>query len=79
MMLGENIRGGAAVTQVQQDRPIYLRQWVGSFVRVQAANNKEYSGRLTNIVFDEKRLMYIVLDDLSAINFDHIIEIRLQS
>lgn len=67
------------MTQVQQERPIYLRQWVGSSVHVHATNNKEYSGRLTNIVFDEKRLMYIVLDDLSAINFDHIIEIRLHS
>lgn len=58
--------------------PIYLRQWVQKKVLVQTDIQSQLSGLLTNIVFDEKRLMYIVLDDKSVINFDHIVEIRLE-
>ena len=60
------------------DRPIYLRQWVGRQVAVVTAIQSKHLGLLTNIVFDEKRLMYIVLDDRSVLNFDHVIEIRLE-
>lgn len=60
------------------ERPIYLRQWVGRSVSVVTAIQSKISGVLSNIVFDEKRLMYIVLDDLSVLNFDHIVEIRLE-
>lgn len=61
-----------------QGGPIYLRQWVGRNVAVVTAIQSKHSGNLSNIVFDEKRLMYIVLDDRSVINFDHVVEIRLE-
>lgn len=60
------------------ERPIYLRQWVGRTVSVVSAIQSKHQGVLTNIAFDEKRLMYILLDDLTVINFDHIVEIRLE-
>jgi len=60
------------------DRPIYLRQWVGRTVSVITDIQSKLSGVLSNIVFDEKRLMYIVLDDQAVLNFDHIVEIRLE-
>ncbi|MBX9686024.1 MAG: hypothetical protein K2X27_04940 [Candidatus Obscuribacterales bacterium] len=60
------------------DKPIYLRQWVGQTVEVITAIQSKSSGVLSNIVFDEKRLMYIVLDDRMVLNFDHIVEIRLE-
>ncbi len=69
-----NDRGGGG----GGERPIYLRQWVGCKVSVITTIAEKRSGILSNIVFDEKRLMYIVLDDLSVINFDHIVEIRLE-
>lgn len=62
----------------QGERPIYLRQWVGRTVAVLSAVQSKHSGVLSNIVFDEKRLMYIVLDDRTVLNFDHIVEIRLE-
>ncbi len=61
----------------QGDKPIYLRQWVGSKVSVLTVVQGVHSGVLSNIVFDEKRLMYIVLDDVCVLNFDHIVEVRL--
>lgn len=67
------------MTQSQQrDRLIYLRQWVGEKVLAVTANSSNYTGRLTNIVFDGTRLMYILLDDQTCLNFDHIVEIRLE-
>ncbi len=60
------------------DRPIYLRQWVGRTVAAVTAIQSKHLGLLTNIVFDEKRLMYIVLDDRTVLNFDHVVEIRLE-
>ncbi len=60
------------------DRPIYLRQWVGRQVVIVTAIQSKHAGVLCNIVFDEKRLMYIVLDDRTVLNFDHIVEIRLE-
>ena len=62
----------------QRDKLIYLRQWVGEKVLVVTANQSNYTGKLTNIVFDGTRLMYILLDDQTLLNFDHIIEIRLE-
>jgi RNase P/RNase MRP subunit p29 len=62
----------------QGDRPIYLRQWIGRTVTVISAIQTKHVGVLCNIVFDEKRLMYIVLDDLSVLNFDHVVEVRLE-
>ncbi len=67
-----NDRGGGS-----GEKPIYLRQWVGCKVAVITTIEEKRTGILSNIVFDEKRLMYIVLDDLSVINFDHVVEIRL--
>jgi RNase P/RNase MRP subunit p29 len=69
--------GGGGHSDRQGDRPIYLRQWTGRNVSVVTAIQTKHSGVLTNIVFDEKRLMYIVLDDRTVLNFDHIIEVRL--
>lgn len=60
----------------QREKMIYLRQWVGNQVTVRTATDRDYTGQLTNIVFDEsRRLMYIMLDDRVCLNFDHIIEI----
>jgi hypothetical protein len=71
-----NERGGSGGGQ--SDRPIYLRAWIGRSVNVVTAIQTKHSGVLSNIVFDEKRLMYIVLDDRSVLNFDHIVEVRLE-
>jgi len=71
----------AVVTQTQRDNKlVYLRQWVGEKVVVNTSNQSSYTGRLTNIVFDghSTRLMYILLDDQVCLNFDHVIEIRLE-
>jgi hypothetical protein len=59
-----------------KDKMVYLRQWVGEQVTVVTREKWQYSGTLSNIVFDEgKRLMYIMLDDKQCLNFDHIVEI----
>ena len=71
-----NERGGSGGGQ--GDRPIYLRAWIGRAVAVVTAIQTKHSGVLSNIVFDEKRLKYIVLDDRSVLNFDHIVEVRLE-
>lgn len=62
----------------QGDKPIYLRQWIGRQVAVVTIIQTKHSGVLSNIVFDEKRLMYIVIDDRNILNFDHIVEVRLE-
>lgn len=64
--------------QGHRDRLVYLRQWVGEKVLTVTANSSNYTGKLTNIVFDGTRLMYILLDDQVCLNFDHIVEIRLE-
>ena len=64
--------------QAQRDKLIYLREWVGERVRAVTTNGNTHEGTLTNIVFDDKRLMYILLDDQICLNFDHIIEVRLE-
>ncbi len=56
---------------------VYLRDWVGHTITALTAGHQNVSGKLTNIAFDEKRLMYIVIDDQVILNFDHIIEVRL--
>ena len=61
-----------------RDKLIYLRQWVGEKVLCVTENSNNYTGKLTNIVFDNSRLMYILLDDRVLLNFDHIVEIRLE-
>lgn len=59
-----------------KDKMVYLRQWVGDKVTVVTREKWQYSGTLSNIVFDEgKRLMYIMLDDKQCLNFEHIVEI----
>ncbi len=64
----------------QRDRQgaVYLRQWVGDKVQAVTVNQSNYTGILTNIVFDGTRLMYILLDDSTCLNFDHVVEIRLE-
>jgi hypothetical protein len=62
----------------QGDRLIYMRQWIGRQVAVATVIQTKHSGVLSNIVFDEKRLMYIVIDDRSILNFDHVVEVRLE-
>ena len=62
----------------QRDKLVYLRQWVGEAVHVVTETQSVHTGKLTNIVFDGTRLMYILLDDKVCLNFDHIIEIRLE-
>lgn len=64
--------------QSSQGKLVYLRDWVGQSVVVVTVNGGVSSGKLTNIAFDEKRLMYIVLDDRSIVNFDHVISIKLE-
>ncbi len=64
------------MSQVQREKLIYLRQWVGDKVSIITVNQNQYSGTLTNIVFDNARLMYITLDDQVLLNFDHVVEIR---
>lgn len=66
------------MSQGNRDKLIYLRQWVGEKVLTVTANSSNYTGKLTNIVFDGTRLMYILLDDQVCLNFDHIVEIRLE-
>jgi hypothetical protein len=67
------------VTQTQRENKlIYLRQWVGEKVLAVTSNQNNYTGRLTNIVFDGTRLMYILLDDQICLNYDHVVEIRLE-
>lgn len=60
-----------------RDKLVYLRQWVGESVTVTTVNGTVAKGVLTNIVFDGTRLMYIMLNDLTCLNFDHVIEIQL--
>ena len=57
---------------------IFLRQWVGEKVAVITREKWQYGGVLTNIVFDNTRLMYIMLDDQVCLNYDHIVEIRVE-
>jgi RNase P/RNase MRP subunit p29 len=64
--------------QIQRDKLVYLRQWVGDRVSIVTANALNYKGILTNIVFDGTRLMYIMLDEKICINYDHVIEVRLE-
>jgi RNase P/RNase MRP subunit p29 len=58
-----------------KERLVYLRQWVGERINVVTREKWQYSGILTNIVFDNTRLMYIMLDDKQCLNYDHIVEI----
>ena len=58
-----------------KDKLIYLRQWVGEKVNILTREKWQYEGVLTNIVFDNTRLMYIMLDDKQCLNFEHIVEI----
>jgi RNase P/RNase MRP subunit p29 len=60
-----------------KEKMIFLRQWVGEKVSVITREKWQYSGTLTNIVFDNSRLMYIMLDEKQCLNFDHIVEISL--
>ena len=64
------------MSQAPREKLIYLRQWVGDRVAVTTANQVNYTGQLTNIVFDGTRLMYIMLDDKLCLNFDHVVEIQ---
>jgi hypothetical protein len=64
------------MSQIAREKLVYLRQWVGEKVEI-ATTSKQYSGRLTNIVFDGTRLMYIMLDDLLCLNYDHAVEVKL--
>lgn len=66
------------MTQPGKDRLIFLRAWVGEKVSVVTREKWQYAGILTNIVFDNNRLMYIMLDDQVCLNFDHIVEIRVE-
>lgn len=60
------------------DKRVYLRQWVGLQVSIVTIGDRKYTGILTNLAFEgQNRLMYIMIDDKSCINFDHIIEISL--
>lgn len=66
------------MTQASTDKRVYLRQWVGQNVKVVAAGELTYEGTLTNLAFEgQNRLMYIMLDDRTCINFDQIVEISL--
>lgn len=56
---------------------VYLRDWVGHTVTVLTTAHQNVNGKLTNIAFDKNRLMYIVIDDQVILNFDQIIEVRL--
>ncbi|PWT97145.1 MAG: hypothetical protein C5B53_08455 [Candidatus Melainabacteria bacterium] len=65
------------MSNVSKER-LFLRQWVGERVLVVTVEHGNYSGILTNIVFDQgNRLIYIMLDDKQCLNFDQIIEITL--
>lgn len=61
----------------QGGRLVYLRDWVGHTVSALTTGQQNVAGKLTNIAFDEKRLMYLVIDDQVILNFDHVIEVRL--
>lgn len=65
--------------QANRDKLVYLRQWVGNRVAATLSGGSLQTGVLTNIVFDGTRLMYVMLDDIICLNFDHIIELKLQS
>ncbi len=65
------------MSQAAREKLVYLRQWVGDRVNVTTVQGGASTGLLTNIVFDGTRLMYIMLDDVVCINFEHIVEIRL--
>jgi hypothetical protein len=67
------------MTHPQKDKLIYLRQWVGGKVTIKTAAQTSFAGVLTNIVFDGTRLSYIMLDDKTLVNFDHIVEISVQN
>jgi RNase P/RNase MRP subunit p29 len=64
--------------QINKEKLVYLRQWVGNKVFVLAIEDKQYTGILTNIVFDGTRLMYLMLDDRVCINYEYILEVRLE-
>ncbi len=64
--------------QIAKEKLVYLRQWVGERVVVMSVQDKNFTGTLTNIVFDGTRLMYIMIDDRICVNFDHIVEIRIE-
>jgi RNase P/RNase MRP subunit p29 len=61
-----------------RDKAIYVRQWIGEKVQVVTTNQNNCVGILTNIVFADKQLMYIMIDDQVCLNFQHIVEIRLE-
>ncbi|MBU6453829.1 MAG: hypothetical protein KGS72_18770 [Cyanobacteria bacterium REEB67] len=67
------------MTHPNRDKLIYLRQWVGDRVVVRTVAEGTFTGVLTNIVFDGTRLSYIMLDDKVLVNFDHIIDMSVQS
>jgi hypothetical protein len=67
------------MTHPNRDKLVYLRQWVGDKVTVKTVGQSSMTGVLTNIVFDGTRLSYIMLDDKVLVNFDHIVEISVQS
>ena len=64
--------------QMAKEKLVYLRQWVGDRVSISTVQDKQFEGTLTNIVFDGTRLMYVMVDDRICVNFDHIVEVRLQ-
>jgi hypothetical protein len=67
------------MTHPNRDKLVYLRQWVGDKVVVRTVAEGTFTGVLTNIVFDGTRLSYIMLDDKVLVNFDHIIDMSVQS
>jgi hypothetical protein len=67
------------MTEARRDKLIYLRQWVGEKIAVKTDNQASFAGTLTNIVFDGTRLSYIMLDDKTLVNFDHVVDITVQS
>jgi len=67
------------MTHPNRDKLVYLRQWVGDKVQVKTSAQTSFAGVLTNIVFDGTSLSYIMLDDKVLVNFDHVVEISVQS
>jgi len=67
------------MTNPNRDKLVYLRQWVGDKVLVKTSAQTTFAGVLTNIVFDGTRLSYIMLDDKVLVNFDHVVDISVQS
>ena len=66
------------MSQQNTDKRVYLRQWVGLKVTVTTVGQMNYAGILTNLAFEgQNRLMYIMLDDRTCLNFDQIVEISL--